>query len=227
VCQYLLESMRAAGIHKAYIVLRKGKWDIPNYLGDGQIANMQLAYLIMRLPYGVPYTLDQAYPFVCDKRIALGFPDILFEPGDAFVHMLERQEASGAEVMLGLFPADQPQTADMVDLDETGRVRQIFVKPPSTDLRYTWITAVWTPSFTRFMHEYLQSLLEKEAPTDSGPPGQRELHMGHVVQAGIESGMRVETVLFAEGRYLDIGLPENLVKAITSTVPYAGDPWMM
>ena len=37
VCHYLLEKMRVAGIKKAYIVLRDGKWDIPAYLRDGAL----------------------------------------------------------------------------------------------------------------------------------------------------------------------------------------------
>ena len=68
-CHYLLEKMRFAGISKVYIVLRKGKWDIPSYLGDGAMLNMQLAYLMMRLPFGTPYTIDQAYPFVKDSLV--------------------------------------------------------------------------------------------------------------------------------------------------------------
>ncbi len=55
VCIYLLERMRLAGITKAYIILRNGKWDIPAYLGDGKILNMHFAYLMMRLPFGTPY----------------------------------------------------------------------------------------------------------------------------------------------------------------------------
>jgi glucose-1-phosphate thymidylyltransferase len=214
VCHYLLERMRAAGISKAYIVLRKGKWDIPGYLGDGLMVDMHLAYLMMRLPFGAPYTLDQAYPFVRDALVALGFPDIIFQPEDAFAHLIDRQAATHAEVVLGLFPTDQPQTADMVELDDAGRARQILVKPRSTDLRYTWIIAVWTPAFTRFMHEYLNASLERGTQTGVGRSNQRELYVGDVVQAAIDSGMRVETVLFPEGCYLDIGIPDNLVQAV-------------
>jgi glucose-1-phosphate thymidylyltransferase len=214
VCHYLLEQMRSAGIRKAYIVLRKGKWDIPGYLGDGVMVDMHLAYLMMRLPFGAPYTLDQAYPFVRDTLVALGFPDIIFEPEDAFAHLIDRQVVTHAEVVLGLFPADQPQTADMVELDDKGRVRQILVKPHTTDLRYTWIIAVWAPPFTRFMHDYLNASLERDTQTGIRRSDQRELYVGDVVQAAIDSGMRIETVLFPEGRYLDIGIPENLVKAI-------------
>ena len=38
-CHYLLERMRSAGITKAYIVLREGKWDIPAYLRDGAMSD--------------------------------------------------------------------------------------------------------------------------------------------------------------------------------------------
>ena len=59
VCHYLLEKMRLAGISKTYVVLRQGKWDIPSYLRDGAMFDMHIAYLIMNLPFGVPYTLDR------------------------------------------------------------------------------------------------------------------------------------------------------------------------
>ena len=63
--------------------------------------NMQLAYLMMHLLFGVPYTLDQAYSFVQDALVAIGFPDIIFQPDDAFVRLLARQAATNADVVLG------------------------------------------------------------------------------------------------------------------------------
>ena len=74
--------------YQAYIVLRPGKWDIPAYFGDGSILNMHLAYLMLGVPFGVPFTLDQAYPFVRYATVAFGFPDILFEPEDGFVQIV-------------------------------------------------------------------------------------------------------------------------------------------
>ena len=50
--------------------------------------------------------------------MALGFPDILFEPDDAFRQLLAYQAAKETDVVLGLFPCDQPQKADMVILAE-------------------------------------------------------------------------------------------------------------
>ncbi len=209
VCHYLLEKMRLAGVTRAYIILREGKWDIPAYFGGGEILDMHLAYLMMDLPFGVPYTLDQAYPFVQDAMLAFGFPDIIFQPDDAFVQLLARQAVTNADIVLGLFPADQPQKIDMVDLDANGRVHQIVIKPRRTNLRYTWIIAVWTPVFTRFMHEYLSSVNAHK---------QRELFVGDVIQEAIDKNWQVESVIYPHGTYLDIGTPGDLAKAVSSEI---------
>jgi glucose-1-phosphate thymidylyltransferase len=171
---------------------------------------------MMRLPFGAPYTLDQAYPFVRDAVIVFGFPDIIFEPEDAFIQLLNQQAATEADIVLGLFVADQPHKMDMVSLDEQGRPKQIVIKPRQTGLRHTWIIAVWTPVFTHFMHEYLASVQAAGAPTQINDPAARppELFVGDVIQAAIEAGLRVEKVFFPDGHYIDIGTIDNLLKAI-------------
>lgn len=216
VCHYLLEKMRLADVTKAYIILRKGKWDIPAYFGDGKMLDMHMAYLMMDMPFGVPYTLDQAYPFVQDAIVALGFPDIIFQPDDAFVQLLSRQAESNADIVLGLFPTDQPQKWDMVHLDQDGRIQQIIIKPPQTHLRYTWAIAIWTPVFTRFLHEYVASLqgLKERDCSENNLSGQRELFVGDVIQTAIHNKMHVDTVLFPDGNCLDIGTPEDMIRAI-------------
>ena len=129
VCIYLLEKMRAAGAKDVYIVLRKGKWDIPAYLGDGSSLDMNLAYLIMGLPFGVPYTLDQAYPFIQEATVTFGFPDIIFQSAGAFNELLDRQETSQADVVLGLFPVDKPYKFHMVELSRDERIQNIVLNP--------------------------------------------------------------------------------------------------
>jgi len=198
-----------AGITKAYIILRDGKWDIPAYLRDGALLDMQIAYLILGLPFGVPYTLDQAYPFVQDKLVALGFPDVLFQADDAFVQLLTRQAAADADVVLGVFPADRPQKVDMVDLDDNGRIRRIVIKPRETHLIYSWTIAVWTPVFTEFMHNYLNAVKTSAAQ-------EPELFVGDVVQAAIHDGLKVEGVHVSDEPYLDIGTADDLLRAVNT-----------
>ena len=177
---------------------------------------MNLGYLIMRLPFGVTYTLDQAYPFVQNAVIAIGFPDIIFQPDDTFKRLLARLATSNADVVLGVVPFENPQKGGMVDFDTEGRVRLVVEKPDYSDLRYSWCTAVWTPVFTEFMHQYVAALETDRLRSDAGSNlvPQRELPIGDVIQLAIENGLSVQAEVFTDGAFLDIGTPEDLVRAV-------------
>ena len=208
--------MRLADINKVYFILREGKWDIPAYYGDGKIVDLQIGYLMMDLPYGVPYTLDQAYPFVQDAIVALGFPDMIIEPEDVFVHLLEKQAETNAAVVLGLFSTLQPYKTDMVEFNNNGKISALHIRPKHTNLEYTWEIAIWTPEFTHFMHEYLL-MHQKNCENAQSVEEQKELFVGDVIHAAIQNNLQVESVLFKDGKWLDIGTPEDLIKALQAS----------
>jgi glucose-1-phosphate thymidylyltransferase len=208
VSQNLLEQMQQGGVRKAFFILRKGKWDIPNYYGDGSDAGMDLGYLVTRLPHGPAYTLDQAYPFVRDMNVAFGYPDILFGPHDAFKQALKRLANTRSDLVLGLHRIYNPQDWDMVEGDKTGRVRALHRKPDQTKLKWGIILAVWTPHFTDFLHEYLA--VPRTAAQQSGTGLPAELTLGDVIQAAIREGIATQSVSFPRHTYLDIGTSEGL-----------------
>jgi glucose-1-phosphate thymidylyltransferase len=145
--------MRFAGISKAYFVLRTGKWDIPAYFGDGSALDMQLAYLVLNSSFGVPFTLDHAYPFVRHATVAFGFPDILFDSPAAFARLLERNSGDYADIILGLFPATHPfSKEDRVNFDDAGRVSSLILRPAKSHVRYSWAIPKYLsyPLGTRF-----------------------------------------------------------------------------
>ena len=98
---------------------------------------------------------------------------------------------------------------DMVELDGNGRIWRIEIKPTSTDLLYTWVIAVWTPVFSWFMHEKLPSVNVTE---------KKEVFLGNLLQAAIDKGLLIESLIFSEGTYLDIGTPADLMKAVQSGI---------
>jgi len=212
VMQYLLEKMRLADVSEVYIVLRKGKWDIPAYFGDGKMLYMNLAYVIMNQPFGVPFSIDQVYPFAKDALVVFGFPDIVFKPEDVFAKVLKRQMESAADMVLGLFPVDEPNKWDMVKLDHADRILGIECRPNHTDLKYTWIIAAWTPVFTNFLHDYLRRLIVSNQVLE-----RKEISMGDVIQAAIENNLLVDGVTFAKGFCLDIGTSDDLMKIVNNT----------
>lgn len=210
VCLTLLQRFRHAGLRRVFVVLRQGKWDIPAYLGDGSEVGLQLAYLMMQLPFGPPYSLDQAYLFTRTSTVAFGFPDILFKPDDAYSQLLDRQRTTGADVVLGLFKAHRSDEMDMIARRADGTVDQLLIKPRASRLEDAWAIAVWTPPFTEFMHTYLAEQHR------SGAAAERELSVGHVIAAAIEARLSVDSLAFPGGRYLDIGTPAGLAQALAS-----------
>ena len=197
VSHYLIEQMRQGGVRRAFFILRNGKWDIPQYYGNGAMVGMNLGYLMMGKPFGTAYTLDAAYPFVRGARVALGFPDILFEPRDAFTRALHRLASTRADLVLGLCRVRDKSISDMVAVDRTGAVRELVIKPKTTKLKLGWVFAVWTSKFTEFMHEYLQTPRTAAEVADAGLPA--ELTVGNVIQAAVSGDSQLRALFSHAG----------------------------
>jgi len=205
-CEYLIEKMKYGGVSKIYLILRKGKWDIPTYLGDGSRFGLHFAYLIMGLPFGVPYTLDQAYPFIKENIVVLGFPDIVFDCNDGFQKLLKKIKSCNCDIVLGLFLSDQPEKADLVEFDNKRKVRKIVRETKHTRLKYTWGIAAWTPLFTNYLHEKLSNF-------DTTSFNEKEMFISDMINFAIQDGLQVNAVHVSENPFIDIGTPEGLAKA--------------
>ena len=219
VSAHWFDKLRAAGIRKAFIVLRDGKWDIPSYFCDGANFGIDLAYVVIRDSIGPPDTVDRAYPFIADCQVAFGFPDILCGPDDLFERLRNGQRRSNADLVLGLFEAPDCRLADMVDVDSDGCVGRIVLKPARSSLRYTWTCAFWTPAFTRFLQLFMARERAKTGGRNYGeidPSG--DLPVGAVIEAAIATGLHVHGVAFPNESYIDIGTPDNLVAAARELV---------
>jgi len=206
ICFHLMEKFTCAGISKGLMIIREEKWDIPSTLGNGKCVNMEIAYQMLDLPHGTAYTINQAYPFIIDNIVAIGFPDILFSPDDAYSQILNLLSSTEADVVLGLFPADRPEKVDMVEINQINDVTAIVIKPKLSDLKLTWGIAVWKPSFSKFLHEYINAHQQKK----SDP----ELFIGDVIRQAITQGLSVKAKQVSNDAFLDVGTPDDLAKAI-------------
>lgn len=204
VSQYLLDNMFRAGVDKVWIVLGQHKSDIMHYYGDGTDFGGHIAYLLMNKPWGMPFTLDQAWPWLNSATVLFGMPDTIFTPDNAFTRLLARHRATGEDVTLGIFPTSQPHRLCPVRLDTAGTVVDMIDKPSYSDICNTWGCACWSPGFTEFMHDYLGSRSLHE----------REVVLADVFRAAIQGGIAVGGLYFAEGEYIDVGTPEDLVAAV-------------
>ncbi len=205
VCKCLIDSYRIADVNDIYMIIRDGKEDIRQKLGNGSQYGVEITYLYTRKYYGPPYTLDEAYPLIQDQYVVLGFPDILFKPRYVFKQLIEKQQQTSADVVLGLFRAPNPQKMDMVSFDQTGKIEWIDIKPQQTSLVWTWTLAVWNPGFSDFMHQSLQGML-----SDFESDKRTECHVGTIFQFALEKDIKFDHVFFNEGDLIDIGTPDDM-----------------
>lgn len=203
VVQASLDQMKRAGVTQCVIVIADWKLEIVRVLGDGARAGVALAYVVRAAPRGLADALLGARAWLAERDVCIALPDTLIEPADALARVCAERAASGADLVLGVFPTDQPEQLGPVRVAPDGRVIEIQDKPAATDLRNTWGLAVWSPRFT--------ALLERAAgaaPLDDKPV------LGAVFQRAIDDGMAVRAVTFATGRFCDLGTPENLISAL-------------
>lgn len=212
IASYLLEALRLGGAEQVYWLIDRSKTDIVQYFGDGAEAGVQLAYAPTCSSPSVVHTLHGARGFLRDAHVLFGFPDIVFEPATALRALRERLLRSGADVVLGAVPAPPEQVGDRVLLDPAGRALEVRIKPVGSSWPHIWMLAAWAPSFTLFLQRWLEA---RSAAHTAGREGSApELYLGHVMQAGIEAGLRIEVEAFESGSFIDVGTPAGFSLAL-------------
>jgi glucose-1-phosphate thymidylyltransferase len=69
------------------------------------------------------------------------------------------------------------------------------------------------------MHQFLVTTFEaNEAAKNKETIKPGELYVGDVIQAAIDEGMHVNSVVFPEGVCHDIGTPDELVQAVYNNI---------
>ncbi|ABK44945.1 Nucleotidyl transferase [Magnetococcus marinus MC-1] len=204
VSHYLLDNLIQAGVKRIFLIVGDDKWDIMTYYGNGSDFGVDIAYLFQQRLDGMPSAINLATPWMQDEVVLFGMPDTIIEPHDAFSQLLEYHLHEQADLTLGLFATDTPEKFGMVEMDGDNNVIFTVDKPKQSALQTMWGNACWSPSFSQLLSGYLQA----------NPYLGKELVLGDVFNLALEKGMRVKGLLFAEGRYLDIGTTHELDVAI-------------
>ena len=210
VSSYLIDHMQEAGVNDFHIIINEEKWDIPAYYNNVPILNRNFCYHIANVDYGVPFSINMAYPFIKDKIVCFGFPDILFKPNNVYSKLLSKLSSNrDVSIVLGVMPLARPDKSDMIEFDHKGNIKRIIIKSSTVKhLKNGWINAVWNSEFTEYLNSYVSNLLKENSLKDLK---NSEIYIGDVIRAAIEDGYNVDSVIFEQGTCLDIGTPEDLL----------------
>lgn len=201
VGDYLIREYRHAQIQDIIVIRRKEKEDIAQHFDSPDCADLNITDIVTPPTRSTAHSIDQAWPYIDTRPIALGFPDMIIHPPGIFKKLQDELERSSAVACLGLFPALNPTQLDMVAY-RGQELEKIVIKPEQTSLTMTWSCAVWAPEFSVFMHEYLAK-----------DQTQEEIYLGKIFQAALDAGMRFRIVAFDNHLSLDIGTPESYARA--------------
>jgi len=210
VSSYLIEHMMDSGVKDFHLILKEEKKDIPTYFNNFKQSNISLNYHISEVDYGVPFSLNTAYPFIKDKIVCMGFPDILFKPKKVYNELLKKLDADpNTSIVLGVMPFDRPEKSDMIEYDANNKIKRLVIKSSTEKhLRYGWFCAVWNANFSDFLNSYVSRLFKEKSHEELK---NIEVYIGDVIIAAMKNKLNLESVIFENGTCLDIGTPEDLV----------------
>ena len=103
-----------------------------------------------------------------------------------------------ADVILCMFHTDTPEKAGMVRLLPNNWVERIDDKPEKTNLEWMWGALIWKPVFTEYFHDCIHY---------------RNINdYAEIFNGAIRSGIRFKGVSFKNGRYLDMGTYNDVLR---------------
>ncbi|MER6316459.1 sugar phosphate nucleotidyltransferase [Streptomyces sp. NPDC001581] len=201
---FALGALADAGVRDAIVVVSPEKEHLLRArLGCGKEFGIAVHYATQARPLGLPDVVRAAAPTLAGRDVVLVLPDTVFAPVDVVHRLLVRAETTRADVVLGLFPTDDPTRLAPVTVDRDANVLTVYDKPASTTVRNTWGVVWWRAAFTRLCGEH--------AAADGGG----EPTLSDVVNVAIHTGLRVKAELFDDAVYCDGGTPDGLRAART------------
>jgi dTDP-glucose pyrophosphorylase len=132
VIDFLLDRLRCGGCSDIRVVTRPEKDDVARHAaGRG-------ATIVLGRPDSVAESMLAGMQGLSDDDIvAMGFPDTIWEPVDGFARLFAHL-GEGTDIVLGLFRVDQSADCDRVEVDGSGAIRSIRVKPSAPRADLTW-----------------------------------------------------------------------------------------
>ena len=190
--EYCLEAFSLALVNDIYIVVPDWKPEIMRYLEDGKQFGHHISYLYNSKAIGLADALLSGHRWLHDKTTCFAMPDTIFSPLSAFQIILNSLKEKNADLILGVFPTEEPGHFAPVEFDQYGKVLNIWEKPSQPMFNNTWGIAVWSRNFWEYFASFTNTL----------EPG---VSITQTFEKASKEGLRVFCEYFEKGWYRDFG----------------------
>lgn len=203
VSQYIIEAMVEAGVERIIIIINPAKDGLMGLHLDGKLYGVSISYIVQNPP-SMAHSIDLAYEWIKSSTVILGMPDTIVLPSSSVKQLMEKHSSSDSELTLGLFRTKNHKKFGMVKIDSESNILYHQDKPVQTDAKLMWGLAVWEPSFTETLHDYVR---ENESPNS-------EMTLGDVYDLVINQNRKCKGYPITDGKYYDIGTYQDYKRAI-------------
>ncbi|WP_329106819.1 glucose-1-phosphate thymidylyltransferase [Micromonospora sp. NBC_01699] len=197
VLEYVLESIRDAGITDIGIVVGDWASAIDEAIGDGSRLGVRVTYIRQDEPRGLGHCVAIARDFLGDDDFVMYLGDN-FLP-DGILRSTEEFTARRPAAQVLVYKVADPRQFGIVELDQHGNVRGLVEKPeqPVSDL-----AVVGVYFFTSAIHDAVDAI----------PPSARgELEITDAIQWLLTNGAEVRAIEY-QGYWKDTGRTEDVLE---------------
>ncbi len=199
ISQYVLESLRNAGIRDIAIILGDIYPEkVKEYYGDGSRFGVKITYIYQGGPKGLAHAVGKCREFVGNDRFVVHLGDDLIK-GGVEKHVKEFVGAKYDGMVL-LCKVKDPQRFGVAQFDANGKLVKLIEKPKEPPSEYALIGIYF---FTPPIFDIIDQLK---------PSGRGELEITEAIQLLLDNGYNVG-YRFVEGWWKDTGTPEDIVES--------------
>ncbi|MFF6787871.1 glucose-1-phosphate thymidylyltransferase [Streptomyces filamentosus] len=195
---YVLESLAAAGVREAGIVVGSYADDIRLAAGDGSAFGLDLTYIRQDSPLGLAHAVSVARGFLADDDFLLHLGDNYLDGGVTDFAARAAAEPAAARLLVTAVP--DPAAFGVVEADPAGRVHRVEEKPdrPRSDLALIGVYA-----FGPVVHEAVAAIR---------PSARGELELTHAIQWLVDHGHDVRADV-TTSVWRDTGSVDDMLEA--------------
>jgi len=199
ISQYVLESLREAGIKEIAIVLGDiFPEKVKEHYGDGSKFGVEITYVHQGKPLGIAHAVGLCKEFVGEEKFVVHLGDDLIKGGvKKFVGEFENSKYDG---MVLLCEVENPQRFGVAQFDEQGRLVKLVEKPKEPPSNYALVGVY-------FLTSEIFEVIEGLKPSWRG-----ELEITEAIQGLIDRGGKVHYE-FVDGWWKDTGTPEDIIES--------------
>lgn len=199
ISQYVLESLREAGINDIALVLGNVCPEkVKEYYGDGSSFGVKISYIFQGEPKGIAHAVGLCKEFVGDNSFVVHLGDDLIKGGvRSYVNEFQDSSFDG---MILLCKVKEPQRFGVAEFDSHSKLVRLVEKPKVPPSDYALVGVY-------FFKPIIFEIIDRLKPSWRG-----ELEITEAIQLLLESASNVGH-RFVEGWWKDTGTPEDILES--------------